>query len=389
MITASRVSLDGAIWDATVVGAGPAGSIVARHLAASGARVLLVEKKRFPRSKVCGACLNGQALAVLESVGLGSLVARLGGVKLNEFHLRSGGRSARIELPVGAALSRARFDLALVEAAVDGGVTFVQETQAIVGATGDGFRFLRLVDRERTTEVAARVVLDAAGLGNRCREHETDVSSRIAPGSRIGAGCVVEDAPDFYGTGTIFMAVANQGYVGLVRVEDGRLNIAAALDPDEVRRLGTPGRAAAAVVAKAGFPPIAALESTHWQGTARLTRYTQRLADERLFVLGDAAGYVEPITGEGMAWALASAQAVAPLALQAIDHWDWCQARAWLEIHRRLIIERQLVCRLSAMTLRKPWLTRLAIEVMTRAPGVAGRILDRLNAPPSLSSKAS
>ncbi len=389
MITASRLLPEGAIWDAVVVGAGPAGAFAARQLAASGARVLLVEKKRFPRWKVCGACLNGQALAVLEAGGLGSLVSRLGGVELNEFQLQCRGRSARIELSVGAAVSRARFDLALVEAAVDRGVRFVQETQAIVGAIGDGFRFVRLVCRRRTTEVAARVVLDAAGLGNPCREHQTDDSSRIDPGSRIGAGCRVEAAADFYGGGTIFMAVGSQGYVGLVRVEDGSLNIAAAFDTDLVRRSGTPGRAAAAVVAEAGFPPIAALEAAHWQGTARLTRRTDRLAEERLFVLGDAAGYVEPITGEGMAWALASAQALAPLAMQAIDHWDGFQAQAWSDIHRRLVVERQLVCRLSALTLRKPWLTRLAIELMIRAPGAAGRVLDGLNAPPSLSSKAS
>jgi len=49
-------------WDAIVLGAGPAGALAARQLGASGARVLLVDRKAFPRWKVCGACLNGQAL---------------------------------------------------------------------------------------------------------------------------------------------------------------------------------------------------------------------------------------------------------------------------------------------------------------------------------------
>jgi menaquinone-9 beta-reductase len=378
-----------ATWDAVVIGAGPAGALAARQLAEGGGRVLLLEKKRFPRWKVCGACLNGQALSVLESTGLGTLVARLGGVELKEFQARFRGRSARIALSVGAAVSRARLDAALVEAATDQGVRFLQETPAIVGGIREGARLVKLGHPGRTIEVGARVVLVAAGLGNSCREREATGRPRIESGSRVGAGCLVEDAPDFFGGGTIFMAVGREGYVGLVRVEDGSLNVAAAFDSELVRRLGTPGVAAAAIVAEAGFPPIVALEAAHWQGTARLTRRMEPLAEDRLFVLGDAAGYVEPITGEGIAWALASAQAIAPLALQAIERWDPRHGLAWADMHRRLVLHRQLVCRASAMALRKPWLTRLAFEVLTRAPGAAGLILQRLNAPPSFSKASS
>ena len=188
------------------------------------------------------------------------------------------------------------------------------------------------------------------------------------------------------------MAVGKNGYVGLVRVEDGSLNVAAAFDPELVRRLGTPGVAGAAIVAEAGFPLIVALESAHWQGTPRLTRRTEPLAEDRLFVLGDAAGYVEPITGEGIALGAACPAArtiCKPIGRsQSIERWHPRQGLAWSDTHRRLVLHRQLVCRASAIVLRKPWLTRLAFEVLTRAPGAAGLILQRLNAPPSF-SKAS
>src|SRR4051812_30088927 len=82
-----------ATWDAIVLGAGPSGTIVARQLAAAGARVLLVDKKLFPRGKVCGACLNGPALAELASVGLGGLVADLGGIALETLELAFSGRA--------------------------------------------------------------------------------------------------------------------------------------------------------------------------------------------------------------------------------------------------------------------------------------------------------
>ena len=58
------------------------------------------------------------------------------------------------------------------------------------------------------------------------------------------------------------------------------------------------------------------------RGTASLTRQTRPIAGERFFVLGDATGYIEPFTGEGMAWAMVSGQAIAPLVRQGIKYWE-------------------------------------------------------------------
>jgi 2-polyprenyl-6-methoxyphenol hydroxylase-like FAD-dependent oxidoreductase len=197
---------------------------------------------------------------------------------------------------------------------------------------------------------------------------------------------VIADAPRFYGERTIFMAVGRDGYVGAVRVEDGSLNVAAAFAPALVRRLGTPAKAAAAVLAEAGYPAIAGLDDAHWQGTARLTRRTRPLAGERIFLLGDAAGYVEPFTGEGIAWALASGQAVAPVALQAIERWNPGLVRVWPDVHKRLVGRRQVVCRAIALCLRRPWLAAIGFAVLFRLPAAAGVVVRRLNAPPSFTN---
>jgi 2-polyprenyl-6-methoxyphenol hydroxylase-like FAD-dependent oxidoreductase len=202
-------------------------------------------------------------------------------------------------------------------------------------------------------------------------------------GSRIGAGCVLDSAPGFYRGRTIFMAVGKEGYVGTVRVENGGINIAAAFEPALVRRLGSPGTAAAAIVAEAGFPAIEGLETALWQGTPGLTRQTRPLAGDRIFLIGDAAGYVEPFTGEGIAWALISAQAVVPLVLSAIDGWDQGLGQAWSRLHRRLIGRRQFVCRAVAAGLRRPWLASVGFEVLSRVPAAAGFGLRHRTAPPS------
>ena len=57
-------------WDAVVIGAGPAGALAAHQLATRGSRTLVVDAKRFPRSKVCGGCLNRRGIAALEAAEL-------------------------------------------------------------------------------------------------------------------------------------------------------------------------------------------------------------------------------------------------------------------------------------------------------------------------------
>src|SRR5262249_28726158 len=159
-----------------------------------------------------------------------------------------------------------------------------------------------------------RVVLLASGLAPSSFPADAGIRLRIAPGSRIGAGCSLDDGPADYDAGTIHMAVGTAGYVGLVRHDDGRLHVSAAVDPDGLHGLGGPGPAAEAILAEAGFAMVPGLRAVRWRGTTPLTRRARPLAGTRLFLLGDAAGYVEPFTGEGIAWSLAAGRAIAPLA---------------------------------------------------------------------------
>ncbi|HEY8505926.1 MAG TPA: FAD-dependent oxidoreductase, partial [Gemmataceae bacterium] len=129
----------GRAWDVLVAGAGPAGALAARQLARRGRAVLLVEKQDLPRAKVCGACLNRNALAVLQRAGLGDLVFSLGGVPLTGLRLAGWGRAVRLPLPEGRGLSRRALDAALVGAACEAGARLLPRTRATLGtATGKG-----------------------------------------------------------------------------------------------------------------------------------------------------------------------------------------------------------------------------------------------------------
>ena len=371
-------------WGAVVVGAGPAGATAARELARRAVAVLLVDRAAFPRWKVCGCCLNGRAAAVLARAGLGGLAAGRGAVPLECLQLAAGGRRARLPLAGGAALSREAFDAALVKAAVEAGADFLPETRAILvektpaRATNEGVRVLGLRQADRAAEIEARVVLAADGLAGQLLAH-TDAAAAPAVDARIGAGVTATDAPDFYRRGVIYMTCGAGGYTGLVRLEDGRLDVAAALDAARVREAGGLGAAAVQLLAEAGWPAPDRLAKLPWRGTPALTRRPHQLAATRVFALGDAAGYVEPFTGEGMAWALASGVAVAPLAARAAARWRPDLARQWAGVHRRVVGRRQTVCQAAAAVLRRPWLTRLVVRVLAHAPMLAAPVVRCLN----------
>ncbi len=366
-------------WDVIAVGAGPAGASAARLLARAGRSVLLVDKSSFPRYKVCGSCLNGRVLSALQAVGLGALVEEAGGVVLEGLRLAAAGAEATLPLPGGAALGRERFDALLVRAAIEAGAEFLPATRARLGILGGAptgsFRPLVLHRGGDTQSARARLVLAADGLGAGLLPRRPAMT---APASRIGAGLVVDEAPRFYRAGCIHMACGRAGYVGLVRLEDGRLDVAAAFDPSALRCLGGPARAATGVLAEAGWPLPAGLATGPWRGTPALGSRPQRIAAERLFVLGDAAGYVEPFTGEGIAWALSSARALCPLALSAVERWDPGFPVLWATLHRQALGPRRL-CRASARLLRSPFLTAVLVRLLAQAPALAGPIVQALN----------
>ena len=368
-------------WDAVVIGAGPAGAMAAREAARRGHRVLLVDRAAFPRPKVCGCCVNGAAMGVLSEVGLGALLRQCHAQELRAVRLASAGRFANIRLSTGVSLSRERFDAALIRAAIDAGAEFLDQTQASIGkATPDAREIvLKVVSIEE--RVLAKAVVVAGGLG--CRVFaEADADERhVSPASRVGAGTILAAAPAEYAGGTIYMACHRHGYVGLVRLEDDRLDIAAALDADAIKRKGGIAPLVEQILSNARLPIPAVLHTANWHGTGRLTQRRGHIAAERCFFIGDAAGYVEPFTGEGMAWALASGRAVAPIVFEFIESGREANAKqAWTETHQRLIASRARLCRCVSGLLRYPKVVNIAVQLLAFAPGLAQPVVRSLNA---------
>jgi len=385
---AATIDLDRAaadLWDVIVIGAGPAGASVARLLAVEGRTVLLVERKAFPRDKVCGGCLNHHAVAMLARSGVDHELRAQGAQTLTAIHLHSGGRRAMLALPPGLAVTRATLDAVLVRRSIAAGCAFLPEVTASV--TGDGdtdaqpgpVRHVTLEQGGRARVcVTTRVVVIAGGLGHQALRDVPSMHLVVDDGARVGVGAVVEsDVVDVAG-GVVTMATGRGGYVGVTRVEGGRVNLAAALDVDGLKAAGGPAAAVRAILASARIEAGKGLDAVTWQGTVPMTRRLSTPAAHRIFVLGDAAGYVEPFTGEGMAWALSASDALAPMVMRGLSIWNSDLERQWQGRYGTLVKDQQRRCRAVARVLRHPAVAHLMVATLSRYPGLADVLMPGL-----------
>jgi flavin-dependent dehydrogenase len=357
--------------DVVVIGAGPAGCIAAIAAAKVGASVTLLERADFPREKVCGCCIAPRGVAVLADLGLSDILTDA--PPLASVRLESACASVRIDRDSGVALSRGAFDARLARTAADQGVEIMFGTSATVGSGGavralhDGTEF--------TLRPAACVVAD--GLSGRSLDAHPRVAWQVSRTSRIGLGAILPPGSIKVDRGEVLMRVERGGYVGAVELEDGRIDVAAAIDHDALR-CETPCVAMANRLGGA-VRDAAALESARWTGTPWLTRRRSTLAMPGILVAGDAAGYVEPFTGEGMSWALASGCAAGRLAARMIhepSHWTQWPAHWASLLHRD-----RWRCSLVAHLLRSPRTVHTALSIARRWPTIAARIARPIGQP--------
>lgn len=359
-------------WDAVVIGAGPAGSIAAWRLVSSGLRTLLLDRVAPPRAKVCGCCIAPGGIRTLQAIGLEG--AMQGAVPLSAVRVFSGKRVARLPIRGYAALGRDVLDFRLAMRALEAGADALWGASARVTPGGR----VRITEPEGDAELRASMVVVADGLNGTSLRDFTDATWTIRPGSRMGAGALLADAPLSLARGEVAMLCERSGYLGIVRLPDGRCDLAGAFDPEAVRLAGGPAQLAGEYLARAGGDPAAAL-GARWKATGLLSRTRSSVEWDGTIVIGDAAGYVEPFTGEGMTWAIESAlESAAHAAALARGAGSPGQ---WTRNHHRLLRRRHWRCSVISAALRRPAIVRSAQMVIQASPRIAGALVGLMCSP--------
>ena len=348
------------MFDVAIVGGGPAGSSCAAFCAMAGLRTLVLERAAFPREKVCGDCLNPACWPILRRLELADRVRAAPHAKLGHVELIGiSGRRVSAELPRGEyaeiAIKRSLFDELLLRRAQELGVTVLENTtvtaltppdprmqQWSISAGEHSFRSRVLVGADGRNSTVARL----CGLLPRSAKERIAVQTHLPLPPGFGDRVVLEFRPE--------------GYSGQAPVGDGELNLCLAAVPDKI--------AALRQWAEARFE-ISADHS--WRTITPLRRTAISAGQSSLFLVGDAARVVEPFTGEGIYYALASAELAAKAILFQCNGQGGDEvSAAYSAAHQQLYRGRLWINRLARAAVLSPRAASMLLEALRFQPSV-------------------
>lgn len=311
-------------FDVAIAGGGPAGSSAAIQLALAGARVLLVEQKKFPRPKLCGEFISPECLSHFQRLGVANAMLAAGGTAITTtvFYSRNG-RSVHLPSewfkPGTAALglSRSEMDHRLLVRAKEVGVTVWEEAHAISLLRTDR-RVTGIVVRvgEEPHECSAALTIDATGRNRTLARDSNHVSTDGKRPELVAFKAHFENAPVQDGACEIYFY--KHGYGGLSGIQDGLTNLCFIVAASDVRRYGSnPETVMREVVMKnnrAAYTLRDARTQTPWLSVSLsgFGRFTPA-PEPGLLTIGDAASFIDPFTGSGILMALESGKLAAEI----------------------------------------------------------------------------
>lgn len=320
-------------YDVIIAGGGPAGTSAAIQLASNGARVLLIEEKKFPRAKLCGEFISPECLTHFKRLGVLDQMISAGGTALSEtvFYSRRGHGVAVPSEWFGSGghalgLSRSEMDRKLLDRAKNVGVEVMEEAHAsgLIRERGS-VRGISVKTAEAVKEYPSLVTIDATGRASALARHARHIDTQVDNGGLkrrktkppyVAFKAHLEGARVADGACEIYFY--SGGYGGLSGVEGGASNLCFIVSAADVRRHGSdPALVMREVVmknARASYTLAEVRTRTQWLSVA-LDSFGPRTLTPAggLLAIGDAAAFIDPFTGSGMLMALESGQLAAEM----------------------------------------------------------------------------
>lgn len=367
--------------DVVVVGAGPAGATTALLLARAGWQVVLLDRARFPRPKPCAEYVGPGVPLLLSRLGLARVLEGLPGCPVRGMRLVTRDGTSHVlsygtpQKPLyGATLPRTDFDAGLVAAAASEGVQVYEGAAVVDVARGAGVVSGVVVQPgpHAFEEVSARLVVAADGL------HSTVVrvlglARPVRFPRRLGLVAHLAGVPWTEDVGE--MHVGPRGYAGVAPAGPGRVSLGLAR-PLPPGRLGSP--VAALQAALRDYPALARrLADSHLVGPVRgvgpLAHRVRACAGPGFLLVGDAAGFLDPFTGEGIYRALRGGEVAAQAADAALRRptTPVCVSPAYEGLRAEAFSAKQRLTFLVQLFLLRPALFRYALAHLAARPEIA------------------
>ena len=339
--------------DVVVAGGGPVGLAAALHAHRAGLSVVVREPRTGTIDKACGEGLMPGAIAELAGLGVHPHGRPLAGIHYLDAHGAGPGATARFAAGPGRGVRRTVLHEALTAAVAEAGIAVEQRAVEDVRDRGDHV----LVDDE-----PARYLLAADGLHSPVRRL-LGLDAPAGGRRRFGQRCHVEQAP---WTSYVEVHWSPRAEAYVTPVDDGLVGVAV---------LGDAGARFDDLLAD--FPVLADRLTgprTKVMGAGPLRQRARSRATGRVLLVGDAAGYVDALTGEGIALGLAQARAA--VACASADRPDLYEARA-----RRLGWRHELLTQALLRATSRPVVRRRLVPAATRLPRVFGAAVNQLARP--------
>jgi flavin-dependent dehydrogenase len=356
--------------EVAIVGAGPAGSTLAALLAGRGVSVALADRDRFPRDKLCGEFLSYDAMPVIERFGIDLTAAPT----IDRCRVVGRRRDYAFHFPHPArGVSRLFLDELLIRHAAAAGAQTL-EACTVSSVSRDGIQ-------TDGGEIRARVVVGAWGRWGRFDSQLGRAFIRDRAHRNFGfkrhywAGYGRRPA----GGGVIELYSFARGYLGVSEIEGGMTNICGLVHAD--RLLGHKGRWEGFVDEirreepqldrlYAGYEPA----QDGFLSSEPVIFRARSAVDHGIFMIGDASGVIDPLTGSGMAMAIQSALLVAPFVISALSGKREEGEGAYRQRHGEFFASRIRWSRRVAFMLSRPALLDASLRA-ARSPAFGESLL--------------
>ena len=310
--------------DVLIVGAGPAGSVAALVLARAGVKVRLVDRARFPREKLCGDTINPGVLSILDRLGVAEAVRHRAVAITGMTVTGPGSASIRADYPdglKGAAITRRELDLMLVEAAARAGAQVEAGVMVRAPLVGEEHRLtgVRVAAGSSDHDLFARVILAADGRHSKLAFHLGLAKFAEAP-KRWAFGAYFIDVDGMSSHGE--MHIRNDGYIGLAPLGGGVTNVCVVRELSGFRAQRIEPEAVVGEAVKSD--PMLRERFVRARQVSDVVSLGPLAVDARsagargLLLAGDAAGFIDPMTGDGLRFAMRGGELAAEAALREL-----------------------------------------------------------------------
>jgi flavin-dependent dehydrogenase len=369
------------MFDVIAIGGGLAGLCNAIHLSKCGKKVLLIEKNKYPKHKVCGEYISNEVVPYLDFLEVNPF--DFGAVKIKNFQLSTTKNNIiSAKLPLGGfGISRYTLDLALAEKAKENGVVILQDSVLNVTFLEDTFQ----VETKKNNTFTSKITIGAFGKRSLL---DVKMQRNFIQKKSPYLGVKIHVKGDFK-EDLVALHNFKGGYCGVSKVENGAINLCYITNYASFKKYKNIADFQEQVVLKNRFlKEIFQNSEAIFEkplSISQISFETKKPVENHVLMCGDSAGMIHPLCGNGMSMAIQSAQLASKLILNYLN--GKIETRKELEKQYLRQWKRKFSLRLKAghfiaMLFRKDTIASFLLQILKKLPFLLPIIIKQTHGKP-------